>query len=547
MKKGLTGTRSAFALAIGIVVPFAQARAASSVAYPFVFGPFPKTEQNDPAQAIRSSWNTIESDSKVRSILADGTRQLAFEQTVEGTQVRTTKYQDYLKGIEVLGSMALHHEGPQGIQVTHTLSSFDLDTTPRLSAPEALGLAKAVVGDRQLIAAPELKVLPREDGSAQLVYLVQLKSDGTQPGADVYLSANTGETIANISSHLDEDMALSTGHKHAPPKKTPPKKTPPSRGTLPPSRGSRTTPTSGGSTGGLAPISIYGANSQCQQLDQNGDPVNITMSSCTPMVINNQPQPGADLAAQQAYKNASTVLQYYAKVHNRNSYDNRGSQIISVVHAGSKFDNAFWDTQNDIMAYGDGDGVQFGPFVSALDVAGHEMTHGVTAATARLISMGETGALNEAYSDFFGKMIANDGDWAIGKGIFINKDNPGLRDLANPHNVTINIRGPNGQIVKRPYPATMAEEFKTAKACDQTNDRCFVHLNSTIPSHISYLTFQAIGAIPAQKLIYLTLTQYLTSTANFKAARDATLKACAQVLDQGSCQKVQEAWAQAGL
>ena len=56
------------------------------------------------------------------------------------------------------------------------------------------------------------------------------------------------------------------------------------------------------------------------------------------------------------------------------------------------------------VTYGDGDGIEFSPLVS-IEVAGHEMTHGVTAATAGLIYRDESGGLNEAMSDIFGTMI----------------------------------------------------------------------------------------------------------------------------------------------
>ena len=69
-----------------------------------------------------------------------------------------------------------------------------------------------------------------------------------------------------------------------------------------------------------------------------------------------------------------------------------------------KYVNAFWSDSCFCMTYGDGDGVTFGPLVS-IDVAGHEMSHGVTSRTANLIYSGESGGLNEATSDIFGTMV----------------------------------------------------------------------------------------------------------------------------------------------
>ncbi len=89
-------------------------------------------------------------------------------------------------------------------------------------------------------------------------------------------------------------------------------------------------------------------------------------------------------------------------MHGRNGIFNDGKGVPSRVHYGTNYVNAFWDGKQ--MTYGDGDGVVAGPLVS-IDVAGHEMSHGVTSATANLTYSGESGGLNEATSDIFGTMV----------------------------------------------------------------------------------------------------------------------------------------------
>ena len=93
--------------------------------------------------------------------------------------------------------------------------------------------------------------------------------------------------------------------------------------------------------------------------------------------------------------------------------------------------NAFWDGVQ--MLYGQElvDG-KLRSLASALSVVAHELFHGVTGATARLIYLGETGALNESYSDIFGTLIANGArpdiakwDWEVGCGVAI-------RDMQDP-------------------------------------------------------------------------------------------------------------------
>ena len=119
-----------------------------------------------------------------------------------------------------------------------------------------------------------------------------------------------------------------------------------------------------------------------------------------------------------AYGGAET-FDYFKLVHGRNGIFGNGAGAPSRVHYGSGYVNAFWDGTK--MTYGDGDGVDFGPLVS-LDVAGHEMSHGVTENTANLTYSGESGGLNESTSDIFGTMVefyannANDaGDYLIGE------------------------------------------------------------------------------------------------------------------------------------
>ena len=185
-----------------------------------------------------------------------------------------------------------------------------------------------------------------------------------------------------------------------------------------------------------------------------------------------------------------------------------------------------------------------------VDVAGHELTHGVTAKTAKLTMMDETGALNEAYSDFFGKMIAKDGTWMMGASLSLNPAKfPGIRNLADPHSLTDTMYDGAGNKVTQAYPVTVAESMKKLPntTCDNSNDRCWVHFNSTVPSHASYLIYMAIGADKAQALYYLTLTQYLNSEAVFTTAAQATMSACQAKFDAATCNTVHDIFTQVGM
>jgi Zn-dependent metalloprotease len=205
------------------------------------------------------------------------------------------------------------------------------------------------------------------------------------------------------------------------------------------------------------------------------------------------------------------------------------------------------------MAYGDGDGKVMTDLTKSLDVAGHEMTHGVTSQTSKLIYQSESGALNEAFSDFFGIAVAARGlnapaEWAIGKDIFLNERKQiGLRNLKAPASIMARTRDDQGNIVTKPYPSHVKDQFTTLNACSSQNDRCFVHINSMIPGHAMYQMAERLGLEKAEKLLYVTLSQYLTPTSDFKAFRTQTVKACRQLFSGTDCTKVTAAFRTVGL
>lgn len=155
-----------------------------------------------------------------------------------------------------------------------------------------------------------------------------------------------------------------------------------------------------------------------------------------------QPAASGDATVKRVYDETASVVDFYAKVFGRNSIDDAGMTIVSSVHYGSKYNNAFWDGSQ--MAYGDGDGAIFLDFSQASDVIGHEITHGVTQHSMQLKYAGEPGGLNESLSDCFGSMFRQwrnrqsvaEADWLIGKDIMgpaaLAKGYTCLRDMADP-------------------------------------------------------------------------------------------------------------------
>lgn len=489
--------------------------------------PFAKSFSSENSlQRLQLAVQSVQTDLTVKGII-DERNALSIDQLVASDGVETTKFQHYFDGLEVIGSKAFHHMGRAGVQVRNVLSRFDLDTRPSVDLEQAASIARGFVGDRVLNTPPALKILPNgETGSARLIYWVDLRPEGAEAGRDVLLDAHTGDVIASISHHISiAPVHVYSGSSNI--------------GIYPPP--------------GMPPGSELTEDQErelmakCQVVDPSGMPLMVNVKGCTQVVKHGRAVPTADASALRASRNSKSVVNYFYQNHRRDSYNGKGAPVVSVVHIGKKFDNAFWTSDLKIMAYGDGDGVETRDFTHALDVAGHEMTHGVISETANLIYMDESGALNEAYADFFGKMIANDNDWALGRKLFIKPNQNGFRNLANPGVLQVRMRDENGRIVSRPYPSKVSERFPSPSTCDDSNDYCWVHVNATIPGHASYLVVQAIGKSKAERLYYLTLTQYLNEQSNFVAAARATMSACSQIYDAATCAKVRGAFAQVGL
>ena len=154
------------------------------------------------------------------------------------------------------------------------------------------------------------------------------------------------------------------------------------------------------------------------------------------------PQSSSDATVKRTFKNTGDYAKFLKKFYDRNSLDNQGMDLISSVHYGQNYNNAFWNGQQ--MTYGDGDGNIFVDFTRGNDVIAHELTHGLTQFTSQFVYSNESGGLNESMSDVFGSMFrqwqknqtVTAADWLIGKDII----GPGaaaqgftcLRDMAKP-------------------------------------------------------------------------------------------------------------------
>jgi len=222
-----------------------------------------------------------------------------------------------------------------------------------------------------------------------------------------------------------------------------------------------------------------------------------------------------------AHSNASITYDYYLNTFNRVSYNGRGSNITSFINVpdenGQDMDNAFWDGK--YIYYGNG-AREFRPLALSLDVAAHEISHGVVTSTADLEYFGESGAMNEAFADIFAVLITRD-DWEIGEDIVNPGTFPGgaLRNLADPHNGGTRLGQPGWQ------PKHLNEAFRGRE------DNGGVHINSGIINHAFYLhsVDQALGGdvlanfLKTEQIYFRALTRYLTSRSGFRNMRESVI------------------------
>ncbi|MFK0154403.1 M4 family metallopeptidase [Streptomyces sp. NPDC090499] len=258
----------------------------------------------------------------------------------------------------------------------------------------------------------------------------------------------------------------------------------------------------------------------------------------------------AATAGADAHYGAAETWDFYKNTFGRSGIKNNGVGAYSRVHYGNSYVNAFWDDGCFCMTYGDGSG-NADP-LTALDVAGHEMSHGVTSNTAGLNYTGESGGLNEATSDIMGTGVefyaANSsdvGDYLIGEKIDINGDGTPLRYMDKP-----------------------SKDGGSADYWSSSVGGLDVHYSSGVANHFFYLLSEGSGAkvingvsynsptkdgLPvtgigrdkALQIWYRALTTKFTSTTNYAAARTGTLAAAGELYGTTSTEykAVQDAWA----
>jgi Zn-dependent metalloprotease len=255
-----------------------------------------------------------------------------------------------------------------------------------------------------------------------------------------------------------------------------------------------------------------------------------------------------DRHVSEAFLYSGSTYDFYKKNFDRNSIDTYGMRLDSTVHYGEYYNNAFWNGTQ--MVYGDGDKEIFERFTKCIDIVGHELTHGITQYEAALEYHGQSGALNESFSDIFGSMIkqwankqkVDKADWLIGQGVFTEKINgKALRSMKEPGTAY-----DDPIIGKDPQPGHW-------KNYDHRRiDNNGVHINSGIPNRAFYLIAMELGGYSwekAGKIWYVALRDKLQERSNFKMAAKFTFDVAGELYGRRSKEQnaVKKGWNLVGI
>ena len=237
----------------------------------------------------------------------------------------------------------------------------------------------------------------------------------------------------------------------------------------------------------------------------------------------------------------------YKNVLGRNGIDNTGKASYLRVHYSTAYDNAFWDDTCFCMTFGDGS--QF-KSLESVDVAGHEMSHGVcaTSVPGGLTYSGESGGLNESNSDIFGTMVefydlgggeaahattipATGGNWTIGEQLETASFPTPLRYMYKPSKDGSSPDAWSSSI------GSLDVHYSSGPM-----NRCFYFMSqgasgtSSSDYYSSYTPagFAGVGNDHAARIHYRALTTYYTSSETYAQARNAEISAAKDLYGAGS-------------
>ncbi|WP_309889150.1 M4 family metallopeptidase [Archangium sp.] len=471
------------------------------------------------------------------------------------------------EGKKVFGEQLISHLDRQGKvkDLTGEVSKIPagLGSEPvKLSAKDALAIAqKDFAGKTDADRPPTVErvVVQGKDGNyhaayhVELTHTAKLESDERPRRMNYLVDANSGELLRSFNQmggiELPRASTPTTPGTPAPVPGTPPS-TPPATG---PGDDTSlysgkvdlsTTKTANGytledSTRGKGVVTYDAQNKEQASRPVRFTDKNNTWGEATDSVRTK--------SAVDAHYGAAMTYDFLKDVLGRDSLDGKGEKLVSNVHISKDFVNAYWDGKQ--MNYGDGDGKNAGP-LTTLDIAGHEIAHGLTERTAGLIYEGESGGLNEAMSDIIGtgvewfasrKNQAVEFDWKVGEDAWTpgNGNGDALRYMDDPTKDGYSIDN------YKNYP----KQTEVHGSSGIANNAFYLLVNGGTNRTSGQKVEDGIGMEKGLKVYYRALAHYMTPNTTFAQAKQATLKAATDLYGANSAevQKVKESWSAVGV
>jgi Zn-dependent metalloprotease len=445
-----------------------------------------------------------------------------------------TRYERTYAGLPVLGGDLVVAETKAGATESVTKASRSVlknvdtsaDIAPATAEKQALGAAKAEGSAKTKADRAPRKVVWTAQGKPTLAYetvVGGIQHDGTPNELHVVTDATTGkklfewQAVENGTGNTQYSGQVTLGSTQS---------------------GSTYNLTDGGR-----------GNTKTYNLNRGTSGTGTLFSGPDDVWGNGQASDLETAGADAAY-GAGITWDYYKNVQGRSGIRGDGVGAYSRVHYGNNYVNAFWQDSCFCMTYGDGSG-NAKPLTS-IDVAAHEMTHGVTSATAKLVYSGESGGLNEATSDIFAAAVefyANNaqdkGDYLVGEKIDINGDGTPLRYMDKPSKDgaskdawysgigNIDVHYSSGPANHWYYLLSEGSGAKTING-----------VNYDSPTSDG-LPVTGIGRDKASLIWFKALTTKFNSTTNYAAARTGTIAVATELYGATSAEvkAVTDAWA----
>lgn len=477
--------------------------------------------------------------------VADADQFVARDVVIDADGSEHVRFDRKHKGMRVIGGDLIAHANAKGQSkaYSHTLNkALQIESVPSISDSTAIALAEQRFTGVRSAQPSDAEVVVYARQEARLAYEVLVHGeakDGTPSEMHFIVDALDGKIIDQwdgIATTASIGSAKSLFN-----------------GTVAVNTDSQT-------TGGYAMRDLTRGNSSINNMNKRTTGSGTLMLDTDNLWGDFTTVDVATVAGDVAYGTAKT-WDYFKNVHGRNGIGNDGVGSLSKIHVGRNYVNAYWNDTCKCMSYGDGDGTTYYPLV-AIDVIGHEMSHGVMNATAKLVYSGESGGINEASSDIFGMLI---------KFYANNPTAPG--NYLNGEKLLISNTGVSNPTTAFRYMFKPSLDGKSADCYSASVGSLDVHLSSGVANHFAYLlaegavvpsgfnltpaqlvcngntALSAIGRDALGKIWYRALTVYMTSSTNYAGARIATLNAATDLYGANSVQRnaVANAWSAVGV